>query len=350
MQQDKIDYLNVAKGIGILLVIVGHALTKKMVSGNSVLGVLRSLIYTVHMPLFFIIAGFLFVRNSDGYLQHGIADFARKKGKLYLVPYLGMTFLVILMFLILSQFPVIHHYFDVPEALENGGISTVKAILFFQNPIDEHLWFAYIMFYVLIIGFWLQCVREKCGKCYIVFMVFLFVLYIFTYCVQTQYVIKKAIRYMMYFQFGCNIDRLKVLKKMPQGKTICMLLLYTMAFGIYQFFFSDNDKLMVVQGLLLLLIGISGSLLIMEFSKLICKKTETIKGLLIRLNNVSYPVYLYHQPFIVSGMVVILSKIGVSTVVIICVATFAGILIPVFVYKAIVQRSSVLRLLFAGGR
>ena len=48
----RIDFLDASKGIGILLVILGHILTDK--------NILLKFIYAFHMPLFFIIAGYVF--------------------------------------------------------------------------------------------------------------------------------------------------------------------------------------------------------------------------------------------------------------------------------------------------
>lgn len=47
----RIEYLDYAKGIGIILVVLGHILIK----GN-----IKIYIYSFHMPLFFIISGYLF--------------------------------------------------------------------------------------------------------------------------------------------------------------------------------------------------------------------------------------------------------------------------------------------------
>jgi len=45
---NRLDYIDIAKGLGILMVVLGH------------LGVLQNYIYMFHMPLFFFISGFLF--------------------------------------------------------------------------------------------------------------------------------------------------------------------------------------------------------------------------------------------------------------------------------------------------
>lgn len=71
MQQNKrIVWVDIAKGIGILLVLIGH------ISQNPYIS---SFIYCFHMPLFFIISGYLY-KDKPQYI--------RKKMKTILLPYL----------------------------------------------------------------------------------------------------------------------------------------------------------------------------------------------------------------------------------------------------------------------
>ena len=59
----RLDYLDVAKGIGMLLVILGHCQMGRI-------GAMHSLIYSFHMPLFFFISGVCF---SNKYTFHSLA-------------------------------------------------------------------------------------------------------------------------------------------------------------------------------------------------------------------------------------------------------------------------------------
>lgn len=70
----RFDYLDIAKGIGILLVVWAHIL---------ITGVSHRVIYAFHMPLFFLISGMLFSRNK----YDGFFDFLRKRAKRLLVPF-----------------------------------------------------------------------------------------------------------------------------------------------------------------------------------------------------------------------------------------------------------------------
>lgn len=74
MGKQRLDYIDIAKGIGILCVIWGHIVT------NNFSG---SFIYAFHMPLFFFLSGMFF----NGAKYTSFFDFIKKRGRRLLVPY-----------------------------------------------------------------------------------------------------------------------------------------------------------------------------------------------------------------------------------------------------------------------
>lgn len=70
----RIQWIDIAKGLGIVLVIIGH-------SGAP--DIIRKYIYGFHMPLFFIISGYLYNTPKNGRLKELII----KKSRCYLMPY-----------------------------------------------------------------------------------------------------------------------------------------------------------------------------------------------------------------------------------------------------------------------
>lgn len=73
MNEQRIQWIDSARGIGILLVVIGH------VSKSPYLG---KFIYSFHMPLFFIISGYLY--NNKKYAQKA---YIKRKAENILVPY-----------------------------------------------------------------------------------------------------------------------------------------------------------------------------------------------------------------------------------------------------------------------
>lgn len=74
MNKARFDYIDIAKGLGILTVVWAHI----MLVGWS-----HRIIYAFHMPLFFFISGMLFKRDK----YTSFVDFLKKRSKRLLVPY-----------------------------------------------------------------------------------------------------------------------------------------------------------------------------------------------------------------------------------------------------------------------
>ena len=76
----RIEWIDVAKGYGIIGVIIGHIATPYITVW----------IYTFHIPLFFFLSGYLF------HPKYGFAEFCKRKIKTLLVPYLFLSIPVVL--------------------------------------------------------------------------------------------------------------------------------------------------------------------------------------------------------------------------------------------------------------
>lgn len=87
---DRIKYLDIAKGIGIILVIMGHT--------GFLFDNLKTYFFSFHMPLFFVISGMLMnIKHEED------ADFkvlASKKIKALMIPYLSFSIIYIIVYII----------------------------------------------------------------------------------------------------------------------------------------------------------------------------------------------------------------------------------------------------------
>lgn len=81
----RIHYLDVARGIAILLVVLGHCYNENYI---------RTWIYSFHMPLFFIMSGMLI--NYKNETEINFSNFIIKKLKSNLVPYLFFSLLILI--------------------------------------------------------------------------------------------------------------------------------------------------------------------------------------------------------------------------------------------------------------
>lgn len=137
--------ISVCKGIGIILMVIGHAGCPQLI---------HDFIYLFHMPLFFIITGFLFKTKYLGTPQ----DFLKRKISTLYKPYLIFN-LIGLNIVFLNDY-IIRNMFNFNQYLNR----LIKIICFTrQYEIFDATWFLKSLFISNIIVFLLLYIQKKRG-------------------------------------------------------------------------------------------------------------------------------------------------------------------------------------------
>lgn len=130
--------ITIARGIGILFVVLGHAMKQTGVT-NSVISVFVQIIYSFHMPLFFVLSGFVSVKI----LQYSKLDesigYIKNRAIRLLIPYFVIGILYMPLKFFLSRF-----------ARNSYDFSSAWMLIFGENP-NTTMWFLYTLFWVSII-------------------------------------------------------------------------------------------------------------------------------------------------------------------------------------------------------
>lgn len=106
----RIDYFDIAKGIGMLLVIIGH-----MPLGDYPM--IRTFIYSFHMPLFFLISGYFFKQREN-------KDCLKNIFRHLILPYI-ITCLVMIGYLILKNVIVEKSIVQIPSILKTWSLAAL---------------------------------------------------------------------------------------------------------------------------------------------------------------------------------------------------------------------------------
>lgn len=139
----RLTYIDIAKGIGIFLVVVGHCIpdaTSPTGISVSAYRWLHDVIYAFHMPLFFFLAGFMVSRQKMLDRAQKPIDLVRKRISRLLVPYVVVGFCYAPFKMLLSRF-----------ANKPYDISTLWQMVIGVNP-DGELWFLYALFVITVIA------------------------------------------------------------------------------------------------------------------------------------------------------------------------------------------------------
>lgn len=148
---NRISEIDVAKGIGIILVVFAHV---------NYTPFLLEYIYSFHMPLFFVLAGLVFDKER----YSSFADFLKRRMKNLICPYILFSLISILFELVISIYGNGFSSDTVSAIFEGltGVVLSRGSADFFNAP----LWFVLCLFAVEIIYFFIS----KLKSCYIVIL------------------------------------------------------------------------------------------------------------------------------------------------------------------------------------
>jgi len=90
MEKKRLDYLDMAKGLGMLLVLMGHLQGDSIYQFSPYLQPWCVFIFSFHMPMFFIISGILMAIKDDD--KKDFKQLAKKRFKGIMVPYYWFSF------------------------------------------------------------------------------------------------------------------------------------------------------------------------------------------------------------------------------------------------------------------
>ena len=137
---------DLARGIGIILVVLGHALRQ---DGDlpAMMERMISVIYSFHMPLFFFLSGFVSIRVLSLRGSRAVGGWLRGRAVRLLVPYFFVSICYLPVKVVLSRY-----------AQKPFSIGTAWRIIIGESP-NTMLWYLYVLFLLCVISALL--VRKK---------------------------------------------------------------------------------------------------------------------------------------------------------------------------------------------
>ena len=152
MEKKRLKYIDIAKAIGIILMVIGHCIPGKI----------ANYIYLFHMPMFFMITGYVFKpeENLNGYI-----DFIKRKIKSLYIPFVmfNILFLVLNNLLIDIGFLEVGYSNCVRIDTFAQFVKELIKIFFLVNMMEicRALWFVRVMFVSIIIYSGIRLILKK---------------------------------------------------------------------------------------------------------------------------------------------------------------------------------------------
>lgn len=331
MTKQRYRAIDIAKGVGIILVVLGHTLSQINIDARWV-KILYTLIYSFHMPLFFLLSGFVASKLLNMKTVKERARYIKGRAVRLLVPYFVIGFLYIPIKLKLNQY-----------AVKPFKLSDTIKLLIGQNP-DVALWFLYVLFIV-----------SALTALFVNSANFRSVLYgAGALCAASWWVNIpfRVPKYFFFFLAGIWL-RLKIEDKKKEGE-VYLFEGQFLTFVLIAIVFLILNRVYFRNGINVLRFGASfcGIYMVLWLSEYLCryKSKSSVTRVLEKAGLRSMDIYIIHEPVMTFMKILTWNILGMNYVVCTIIIFVCALLIPYPVSVYLIRRIPILRFLFFGER
>jgi fucose 4-O-acetylase-like acetyltransferase len=321
-----LDWVLIAKGIGIVLVVIGHF--TPYFGAPDYYARIRGLIYTFHMPLFFLLSGFLYT-----YTKYSYSTLIKNKVKRLLIPFVSLA----IIYFVVKYFSGMLFILARPVV----GIQSVYAIL--VDPLNSYiplLWFMYTLFLIFLIY---PLLRKIINNNFVIIAIFIFINIFFG---RDYTEIGLLVAHIPYFIVGVILRESRSLRdRIIMGKwnyTGVSLIFFTL---MYIVFVRDIKADSQFYHLFRLILGASGAICTINISHLIDTKIKIgiIRTLWLQTGLYSMSIYLIHgffeSPVRIGFNQMLAADFYMKFEVAALIAILAGVAFPIFLEKMILRKN-----------
>jgi len=316
VSKNRIKWIDALKGFAILTVVIGHVADGYLNSNifeshNNLLYIIFNVIYSFHMPLFFIISGYIFI---TAYCKEGKYDINRikKQVKNLLIIYLFFSILQWCTKMLLSSFV-------------NSEYSLKDLALILFKPMAPY-WYLYNLIFYYI----LELIIEKKKISLKVIIVIALCLNVLSNFIKI-YTINMLLKFFIYFYLGILLNKVKFEEKIKHWPIIISLII---GVGLSIIFWSKEvtfNNIMIINTLIAISISAVLVYIFLKIKRLYDSNILNICG------RYCLEIYVLHC-FFTAGNRVILFKLGLNNfylnfIVNCVISTIFPILISIFVKK-----------------
>jgi fucose 4-O-acetylase-like acetyltransferase len=264
--------MDIARAIGIVLVVIGHYIPDDSPDWYVVL---RDAIYKFHMPLFMFLSGYVYWATKKP-MKYG--TFVWKKFQRLMIPCFFVSVVIITIKLVTEK----------ELSVENPVTSVAFREMFYLPVAGYFLWFVYCLFLIFLIIPFFHTYKQ---------LMFLLVVSLIVFFIPVDFpklfCMAEMKRNFIYFVLGCVVfDRINIRRSMDR---IYFPVAFFIFIGVY--ILKSNIDNRLINGLITLVLALTGIVFAVNMSKYMSRKTAAICKLLSGISVYSYTIYLFHTTF-----------------------------------------------------
>lgn len=321
-ERDPFEWILIAKGIAIILVVVGHFHPE---ISPTYWSEIRKIIYSFHMPLFFILSGYL---SSHG--KYSYSNLIKTKAKRLLYPFASIAGGFFLIKYVAGRFVNLEHPVD---------IDSIYALL--SDPVNSYvplLWFVHALFLMFAI--------YPLARLFLNNLSIVLLLLAINVVLGSDYLVfGSALANMPFFVVGVILRENGKLSRMAMSAdwryVFAPLVMFCLVYML-------RVPVNIVYGYpTQLFLGVVGSLFVINISNAIAALSDKkIKGVLLQIGYYSMSIYLFHTLFESSVRIGFLQAFKLTQVpfeLIAFVAITCGVVFPLVLEKEVLRKYWVTR-------
>lgn len=313
--------INIYKGIGIILVVLGHALKQTGVM-NMAFEIMLSVIYSFHMPLFFVASGFVSVKLLDFAKNEERITYIKSRAVRLLIPYFAVGIFYMPIKFVLSRFAVNPYDF-----------SSAWKILIGENP-NTVLWFLYTLFWISVI-----CVFVLKRKNLKLIVLASAIVSFGGYLMNLQI---EAPKYFFFFVAGIYLrEHYEEVSRFITGKIS----------GIIMSIFVAGNILLYISGMYMwtFFTAVSGCLAMLVFSQKMAASNQGYANKMLSVcGKYSMEIYILSDFIAIAFRILLWGILEINYIAVTVVCFLVGMLFPIPISKYIIQKVKIFKLLVLG--
>lgn len=334
--------MRMMRGLAILMILLHHSLSHISQTRNVVM--LTYALNHVHIVVFFVIAGVLFEYKKSQIYQSGLLSFIKNKSKRLLFPYIFWSLILALGVKLSSQIEAVSSQISQLGYKEWSVAEIIWNTLTMQNYYTQHLWFIYVLFFIYLVNY---MAKDSITSIKMFLLLFAVVNIISLAKIPLPFLADRFLMHFCNFLFGRLIFRYHYWDKAPQRKITILSLVVIAGLEISEYFSITSFSYTCLGNFIW---GIAGTQVILAVVCFVWKRMKKGADWLCWVGNASYPIYLLHNPYIVSGLSVAFSimKITNADVLYILMCMVGSIFIPALLYNFLVKKHSKYAIVLGG--